>query len=227
MKNLTLNHLVERGVFRNPNDNQYYNNLLPTIFSNAEEIAGNDFCILNKLNDTYHDNFIDHKKNLHRAALIKERERKEMLEIQKKQEIERRKAERRAKREEEVRIKKEQQMIQLKNSVNDELIKQVEFVDDANDIYEINGYHQKGKKYAGVLGGYFGQFAIIIAYFNKIIPDYLNEEKLIKVLELFIPKAPPINIIYKAEEVDQYKVLDANIQAIEDVNKSPDNIYVR
>jgi hypothetical protein len=35
----------------------------------------------------------------------------------------------------------------LKQAIDEEFIKQAEFVDDIQEIFEINGYHQKGRKY--------------------------------------------------------------------------------
>jgi hypothetical protein len=44
----------------------------------------------------------------------------------------------------------------LKQTVEEELIKNAELVDEVNEIFDINGYHQKGKKY----GKYFLKFSI-------------------------------------------------------------------
>lgn len=56
----------------------------------------------------------------------------------------------------------------------------------------------------------------------------MNEEKMLKMLDLFIPKCPNFNIIYKAEELEHYKALDQNgsINSIEDILKLDDNLYV-
>jgi hypothetical protein len=57
--------------------------------------------------------------------------------------------EKKRRKEEMVRIKKENELKLLKQSIDDELIKQVELLEDINDlnVYDINGFHQKGKKY--------------------------------------------------------------------------------
>ncbi len=56
----------------------------------------------------------------------------------------------------------------------------------------------------------------------------MNEEKLMKVLELYLPKCPAVNILYKAEDLEAYKTMDPNegINEIDDVNKMEENLHV-
>ena len=67
-----------------------------------------------------------------------------------------------------------------------------------------------------------------MAHFSKLNNDFLNEDKLSKVLEMYIPKCPMFNIIYKNEDLEHYKTLDANggIINMEDIIKLEDNLYV-
>ncbi len=82
---------------------------------------------------------------------------------------------------------------------------------------------------AGALGGYFTQFAFIISYFNKLQPEFMNEEKLMKMLDMFIPKCPTFNIPYKVEDFEIYKTLDPSgtLATIEDIVKLDETLYVR
>lgn len=47
-----------------------------------------------------------------------------------------------------------------------------------------------------------------------------------KVLEIFLPKCPAVNIVYKAEDVDAYKVIDGSITVMEDITKVDETAYV-
>lgn len=236
----TLKQLEERGVFRNPVKDMYYNNLVPFIYSNAETIQSSDYIVINQLNTTYEQNYIEKKKNLHREALEKERQRKIDLEIKCKEELERKKEERRRQREEAARLKKEKDYLALKNLINEEFVKKVEFMDVAENVFDINAYGQMKRKYckrnnnyiniliAPVIGGYYGQLALIISYFNRITPDFMNEDKLLKAFELMLPKFPVFNIVYKTEDFDSYKALDQNgvLNTIEDLPKLDNDQFV-
>ena len=51
------------------------------------------------------------------------------------------------KREQRLIQKKLNEMKLLKQTIDEELIKQAEVVDEVTDVYNVNGYHQKAKKY--------------------------------------------------------------------------------
>jgi hypothetical protein len=175
---------------------------------------------------TFKNKFKIHKQNMHREALNKEKERKEELERRRLEEIARKEEEKRKRKEEEIRRKKEIEIQALKASINEELIKHAEYIEDPVAIYDINAYYQKDIKYSPILGGYYGQFAIIIAYLNKIQEDYMNEEKLLKMLELFLPKVPQFNIIYTAENLQEIQKIAPVINEIEEIPKLDENTYV-
>jgi hypothetical protein len=59
-----------------------------------------------------------------------------------------------------------------------------------------------------------------------LIPEYITDDKILKFVELFVPKNPNINIPYKAEDLDYLKSLDSNLNTVEDINKCDENIYV-
>lgn len=113
----------------------------------------------------------------------------------------------------------------MKVAIEEDLIKQYEFVDEVQEIYDINGYQQKGKKFASCLGGYYFQFAYVIYYLNKKVPEYMTEERLTKTLELFLPKSPAVHIVYKSEDLENYRNIDTNIASIEDISKLEEKPY--
>jgi hypothetical protein len=164
---------------------------------------------------------------LHREALNKEKERKEELERKKLEEIARKEEEKKRKKEEEIRRKREIEIQALKASINEELIKHAEYVEDPVAIYNINAYYQKDIKYSPVVGGYYGQISIMIAYLNKLQENYLNEEKLLKVLELLLPKSPHFYFLYTTENLQEIKGIAPLINEIEEIPKLDENTYVK
>jgi len=141
-----VNDLEQRGIFRNPIENEYQNNLLPFIYKNANEINFNDFIIVDQLNDTCKNHFLQKKKKAHRQSLSNEVDRLENLKIMRLEEIERKKEEKKRRNEEILRIKRENELKKLKQLIETELISQMELNDDPQDIFDINGFHTKAKK---------------------------------------------------------------------------------
>lgn len=70
------------------------------------------------------------------------------------------------------------------------------------------------------------QIAFMAAYVNKTYPDYVNEERLIKVLDALLPKSTPFYIAFRNEDLEFFKTIEPSIAAIEDVLKLDDNLYV-
>lgn len=56
----------------------------------------------------------------------------------------------------------------------------------------------------------------------------MNEEKLMKMLEMYIPRCPTFNIPYKIEDFDIYKTMDPSgtLTTIEDLVKLEEPLYV-
>jgi hypothetical protein len=141
-----IKDLEQRGIFRNPLENEYHNNLLPFIYKNANEINNNDFIIVNQLNETFKNNFLQKRKNQHKQSLLNEVRRLENLEIIRLKEIERKKEEKKRKKEEIIRIKRENELKKLKELIEIELVSHMELNDDPQDIFEISGFHTKSRK---------------------------------------------------------------------------------
>jgi hypothetical protein len=229
LKNLQANttrHLVERGVFKNPLEDLYFTRLLPAIHQIAEETHSEDYIIVNKLNTTFSNNFLQKKKSLHREALNREKERKSELERKRLEDIAMKEEQKRKRKEEEIIRKKQIEIQALKALIHEEFIKHAEYTDDPLAIYDINAYYQKDVKFTPVIGGYYTQFAIVISYLNKLHEDFINEEKLQKVLELFVPKLPHFYILYTNENLEEYKKIYPSLNEIEEIPKLDDNSYV-
>jgi hypothetical protein len=70
------------------------------------------------------------------------------------------------------------------------------------------------------------QIAFMAAYVNKSYPDYVNEERLIKLFETLLPKSTPFYIAFRSEDFEFFKTIEPSIASIEDVLKLDDNLYV-
>lgn len=146
MQDHSIKDLEQRGIFRNPLENEYHNNLLPFIYKNANQINNNDFIIVNALNDAFKNHFLQQKKNAHKQSLLNEVKRLENLELMRLEEIERKKEEKKRRKEEILRLKRENELKKLKHLIETELISQMELNDDPQDIFDINGFHTKARK---------------------------------------------------------------------------------
>lgn len=75
-------------MFQNPLINQYYNNLLPSVYNSYENIVREDGVIVNDMNEEFKNEFIKKNRDLHRQAIEKEKRRKEEAEKQRKADLE-------------------------------------------------------------------------------------------------------------------------------------------
>ena len=67
--------------------------------------------------------------------------------------------------------KHEKEMEELKKQIQAELFNNGQFLDDVNEIYDINGYHSKNAKSVQAIGGHIGQFAIILSLLKNAYQD--------------------------------------------------------
>lgn len=225
IRDSSIKTLEQHSVFKNPEVNDYFTSLLPELLSLAENYHRNDYVVLNKLNEMLKTSRYNDSINTHRQAIIKDQKRREeeiQNIIKRKEEVE---AEKLSQKEERRRRRHERVINELRKTITSELLVHKEFVDDVDVIYDINGYYQKTKCVTCV-GGAFGQLALLISYLNKQTPDFLNEDKILKVLDLYFPTAHKFFILYKAEDLEEYKTIDEDIGTIEDIIKAEDNQYV-
>ncbi len=155
MKDHCITDLEQRGVFRDPLENEYYNNLLPFIYKKANEINNNEFIIVNQLNESFKNHFLQQKKKAHKQSLLNEVKRLENLELMRLEEIVRKKEEKKRRREEIIRIKHENELKKLKQMIETELISQMELNDDPHEIFDITGFHTKARKACKIFSNIF------------------------------------------------------------------------
>ena len=221
----SLNTLEKRGIFKKPEVNEYYMELLPELQTLAETNHKNDYLISNGLREMLQSK---HKANCiqkHKDAIKKEKERREEEErqriLRKKQEEE----ERQRQKEERRRRRHEKLLNEIRQSITEELLINSEFAEDIVDnIYDINGYYQKTKNVTCV-GGPIGQIALLLCELNKITPDFITDDKVTRIMDLYLPKSHSFFFIYSQEDLEDYKAINEEIAAIEDIVKCEDDQY--
>ncbi len=217
--------LTERAVFKNPQNNDFFTDLLPELQNLAENFNLNDYKVVDKLQEMLVYKYLNNNKEKHKNAILKEKERlkenKRIGEILKKREED----EIQRKKEERARRKHEKILDGIRQKLKEELVVDSEWIEDTNveNIFDINGYYQKkDRKCVTTIGGPIGQFALYLEMLNKLIPDFLTDEKIKKIIETYIEKSHQIFFIYKNEDLEQYKEFDENIEVIEDIIKIED-----
>ena len=217
--------LTERAVFKNPQNNDFFTDLLPELQNLAENFNLNDYKVVDKLQEMLVYKYLNNNKEKHKNAILKEKERlkenKRIGEILKKREED----EIQRKKEERARRKHEKILDGIRQKLKEELVVDSEWIEDTNveNIFDINGYYQKkDRKCVTTIGGPIGQFALYLEMLNKLIPDFLTDEKLKKIIETYIEKSHQIFFIYKNDDLEQYKEFDENIEVIEDIIKIED-----
>ncbi len=65
-------------------------------------------------------------------------------------------------------------------------------------------------------------WTFLLSFCNLKVPDTLTQEKLGKVLDLFLPKMPQVNILYTNDDLEAFKKIDENINQIEDFVRTPE-----
>ncbi len=218
----TKDSLTERAVFKNPQNNDFFTDLLPDLQYLAENYSLNDYKVVDNLQKMLTYKYLTNNKEKHKNAILKEKERlkenKRIAEILKKREED----EIRRKKEERARRKHEKILNAIRSKLKVELVKKSEWLETGVDtIYDINGYYQKENSVT-TIGGPIGQFALYLEMINKMIPDFLTDEKIKKIIEVYIEKSHPIFFVYKNDDLEKYKEIDEGIETIEDIIKPED-----
>ena len=161
----------------------------------------NDYKVVDKLQEMLIYKYLKNNKEKHRNAITKEKERlkenkriRELLKKREEDEIQRKKEER-------ARRKHEKILDSIRSKLKVELVKKKksEWLDNGIDtIYDINGYYQKENNIT-TIGGPIGQFALYLEMINKLIPDFLTDEKLKKIIEVYIEKSHPFFMCIKTK----------------------------
>ena len=217
--------LGEKKVFQNKDDNYYFTDLLPELQSLTEEFTRNDYLIVNKLNDMFTKKKYFNDCQNHENAITTEKNR--LAENERIRNImhEREEEEKRRQKEERARRKHEKVLNALRQQIKEELLPKSEWTEDSIEyIFNINGYYQKGKNVT-VTGGPIGQIALTLNYVNKLMPDFLTEDKIPKLIDIYLEKSHPFYLLWTKEDLETYKGLNDGIETIEDIIKADDDTY--
>ena len=214
------NILGKKKVFQNENENYYFTNLLPEIQSLVEENTRNDYLIVNRMNDMFSNSKYKKDCNKHMESVINEKKRLENNERIRR--INKELEEKRIREEKERREKRKHDKILdgLRKEIQEELVSKSEWVEEnIENIYNINGYYQKTKS-ATLIGGPIGQMALILNYLDKESPEFLTEDKIPKIIDVFLEKSHPYYFLWTKEDLEKYKGINENIESIEDITKA-------
>ena len=219
------NSLGQQKVFKNKDDNYYFTDLLPEMQSLVEEYTKNDYLIVNKMNDMFNKRKYNYDCKKHHDAVTKEKNRLANNERIRKinQELE----EKRKREEKERREKRKHDKILdgLRKQIQEDLVSKSEWAEEnIENIFNINGYYQK-TKVATLVGGPIGQMALILNYLDKESPEFLTEDKIPKIIDVFLEKSHPYFFLWTKEDLEKYKSINENIETIEDILKANDEEF--
>ena len=224
----THTFLHERGLYKTSDANDFYTDLLPDLQNIADNQFKYSFTNLDNIQKLLRYKYNKNNKEGHIQSIIDEKNRlieneriKEILKIREAKEAQRRKEERARRRHEKI-------LDGIREVLKQELLGEAEFIEDnsPDNIFDINAYYQKDKGYT-LVGGPIGQMALVFEIMNKINPEseYLNEEKMDKILTSYIEKSHSFIFVYKNTDVESYKEIDENIETIEDIIRPDDHKF--
>ena len=224
----THTFLHERGLYKTSDANDFYTDLLPDLQNIADNQFKYSFSNLDNMQKLLKYKYIKENKDGHIQSIIDEKNRlkeneriKEILKIREAKEAQRRKEERARRRHEKI-------LDGIRDILRQELLGDAEFTEDnsPDNIFDINAYYQKDKGYT-LVGGPIGQMALVFEIMNKINPEseFLNDEKMDKIVTSFIEKSHSFIFVYKNEDIESYKEIDENIESIEDIIRPDDHKF--
>ena len=217
--------LGQQKVFKNKQDNYYFTDLLPDLQSLVDEYTKNDYLIVNKLNNMFTQRKKESDKKKHAEAVLTEKNRlanNERIRI-----INQQLEEKRKKEEKELREKRKHDKILdgLRKMIQEDLVTNSEWAEENIEyIFNINGYYQKTKS-ATLTGGAIGQMALTLNYLDKLMPEFLTEDKVPKILDVFLEKSHQFYFLWSKEDIEKYKEINENIETIEDIIKAGEDDY--
>ena len=219
------NSLGKNKVFKNKDDNYYFTDLLPELHDLVNEYTTNDYLIVNKMNDMFSKRKKNNDRKKHQESVTNEKNRlenNERIRIINKQLEEKRKRE-----EKERRAKRRHDKILdgLRKSIQEDLVTNSEWAEEGiENIFNINGYYQKTKS-ATLTGGPIGQMALTLNYLDKESPEFLTDDKIPKIIDVFLEKSHPFFFLWNKEDLEKYKEINENIETIEDIIKASDDEF--
>ena len=217
--------LGQRKTFKNKEDNYYFTDLLPELHDLVNEYTKNDYLIVNKMNDMFSKRKIRNDRQKHEESVLNEKNR--LAENERIRKINKELEEKRKREEKERRAKRRHDKILdgLRKSIQEDLVTNSEWAEESiENIFNINGYYQKTKS-ATLTGGPIGQIALILNYLDKESPEFLTDDKIPKIIDVYLEKSHPFFFLWNKEDLDKYKEINENIETIEDIMKASDDEF--
>jgi hypothetical protein len=178
LKNLRTSALntLTQNVLKKPELNEYHTKLTPIIKNNTERVLKEEQLVNEDIDTLLQDTFTFTQKNNHKTSVQNEYQRKANIRQQKINELLQEREAKKKRRAERARKRHERDMKLLIKEIQDELFVKGEYVDEPNEIYNINSYNLKDTKGVQVIGGQIGQLALLLGLLKNIYYD-LYEEK--------------------------------------------------
>ena len=225
LKSDCYNSLSQRKTFKNKEDNYYFTDLLPELQGLVNEFSKNDYLIVNKMKDMFSKRKIENDKKMHEESIIKEKNR--LANNERIRKINAELEEKRKREEKERRAKRRHDRILdgLRKDIQEDLVTNSEWTEDSiENIFNINGYYQK-TKCATLSGGPIGQIALILNYLEIESPEFLTDDKIYRLLDVYLEKSHPFYFLWNKEDLEKYKEINEGIESIEDIIKAEDDEY--
>jgi hypothetical protein len=225
LKSDCYNSLSQRKTFKNKEDNYYFTDLLPDLQGLVNEFSKNDYLIVNKMNNMFSKRKIENDRKKHEESIINEKNR--LANNERIRKINAELEEKRKREEKERRAKRRHDRILdgLRKDIQEDLVTNSEWTEDSiENIFNINGYYQK-TKCATLSGGPIGQIALILNYLEKESPEFLTDDKIYRLLDVYLEKSHPFYFLWNKGDLEKYKEINENIESIEDIIKAEDDEY--
>jgi hypothetical protein len=225
LKSDCYNSLSQRKTFKNKEDNYYFTDLLPELQGLVNEFSKNDYLIVNKMNNMFSKRKIENDRKKHEESIINEKNR--LANNERIRKINAELEEKRKREEKERRAKRRHDRILdgLRKDIQEDLVTNSEWTEDSiENIFNINGYYQK-TKCATLSGGPIGQIALILNYLEKESPEFLTDDKIYRLLDVYLEKSHPFYFLWNKGDLEKYKEINENIESIEDIIKAEDDEY--
>ena len=225
LKSDCYNSLSQRKTFKNKEDNYYFTDLLPDLQGLVNEFSKNDYLIVNKMNNMFSKRKIENDRKKHEESIINEKNR--LANNERIRKINAELEEKRKREEKERRAKRRHDRILdgLRKDIQEDLVTNSEWTEDSiENIFNINGYYQK-TKCATLSGGPIGQIALILNYLEKESPEFLTDDKIYRLLDVYLEKSHPFYFLWSKGDLEKYKEINENIESIEDIIKAEDDEY--
>lgn len=163
LKEGVLRVMQAQGVLANPTTKSLHESVLPWIVEKMQGFLKDDLSIDENVEQVVHDGWLNGLK-AHRAAIEGRKKRKEDMVFEAEQRVIKKELERQERRLARERRRKENELKALRDEIKKNFIKKGEIKENmiAWDILDINGNYEKGKTFAGALGGQLLQFCIVL-----------------------------------------------------------------